>query len=157
MNTAQFVWAVVMLIVFAGAHYATSMGYETAWTWIGIAVIINIMNYYVGRSGMKKAVKGVQEAWMSIGIFGLITTIIVALGFVPVSHLWLMSLWLLLIGAGIFATGLAAQTPLHTYSGVVLLISALFVPGFGDQWYFIAGALFFGLMGIINSGLVKDG
>lgn len=157
MNAIMTVWGLVLLIIFGGAHYAAQQGLLAAnWLWIVIAIIFVIMNVAMGKK-MKDAPKGSKETWLSITAFGFITTLIVALGYLPLPLWWLMSLWLLLFGAGLFAEGHAMNGHLWNYTGLVLVFAALFVSGFGDQWYFMAGALFLGLLGLINGLLTPGG
>jgi len=66
-----------------------------------------------------------------------------------------MSLWLLLLGAAIYSEGHARNNQPHIYSGLVVVVAALLVPGFGSS-YFLAGALFVGLGGLINGLLAKS-
>ena len=152
-NKPLLVWGIVLLATFLAAHSLYVQGYNVAWTWIGIAVVINLVNMWVGKQ-MKRGPKGTMEMWMSAGIFGLVTTVIVALGYIPVNVVWLMSLWLLLIGGAMAGGGLVAKNPLGTYTGFVTIIASLFAPGFGG-WYLMTGALFLGGLNIINALVSK--
>lgn len=154
MNTPLTVWGVVLLLVFAGAHYLALAGYNVAWLWVGLAVVINLANMWTGKQ-MKGSPKGMKEVWMAAGLFGFLATLAVAFEVVPVSTAWLMSLWLLLLGAAMFAGGHASHNPLSDYAGLVLVVSSLFVPAFGSQWQFMAGALFLGVFGIVNGYFAK--
>ncbi len=154
MNTPLTVWGLVLLIVFAGAHYL-SASYSAQWLWVAVAVIIILLNVWVGKQ-MKGAPKGSEATWMSLAAFGFITTLLVAGRVVPVDLSWLMSLWLLLLGAGIYAEGHARNNHAHVFGGLVMAVSSLFVPGFGS-WYFMAGALFLGLFGLITGLVAKKG
>ncbi len=153
MNMPLTVWGLVLLLVFAGAHYLSAM-YSAQWLWIAIAVIIIALGMWVGKQLMKGAAKGSKETWMSINIFGLLTTLAVAFGVIPVDLSWLMSLWLLLLGAAIYSEGHSRNSQMSISAGLIIIVSSLFVPGFG-AWYFMAGALFIGLLGLINGYLSK--
>ncbi|MBI2578320.1 MAG: hypothetical protein HYW26_01270 [Candidatus Aenigmarchaeota archaeon] len=154
MNTPLTAWGVVLLLLFAGAHYLAAGGYNVSWLWIGIAVVINILNMWVGKQ-MKGSPKGMMAVWMSAGLFGFLATLAIAFEVIPLSAAVLMSLWLLLLGAAMFAGGHAAHNPLSDYAGLVLVVSSLFVPAFGSQWQFMAGALLLGVFGIVNGYLAK--
>ncbi|MBI4174939.1 MAG: hypothetical protein HY517_04810 [Candidatus Aenigmarchaeota archaeon] len=152
MNTPLTVWGIVLLVVFAGAHYL-SASFNAAWLWVAVAIIIILLNAWVGKQ-MKGSPKGSKETWMSLSAFGFLSTLAVASGLVPVDVSWLMSLWLLLIGAALFSEGHSRNNQMNVYSGAVIAVASLFVSGFGS-WYFMAGALFLGLLGLINGLLAK--
>src|SRR3989338_3471067 len=152
MNTPLTVWGLVLLVAFTGAHYMAG-SYSAAWLWVGIAVVIILLSAWVGKN--MKASKGSTETWMALSVFGFITTLVVAFGLISVSMSWLMSLWLLLLGAAIYSEGHARNNQPHIYSGLVVVVAALLVPGFGSS-YFLACALFVGLGGLISGLLAKS-
>lgn len=153
MNGPLTAWGVVLLVLFGAAHYLVPSYISEAYMWVAIAVILLVLNALIGKK--MKSSEGSKTTWMQLSAFGFITTLIVAFGVVPVSVSWLMSLWLLLIGAAIYSEGHANNMQMHNYWGLVLVIASLFVPGF-TSWYFMAGALFLGLGGLIG-GLVQPG
>ena len=154
MHTQMTVWGVVLLIVFAAAHYAVPGYISAAYMWVVLAIIMIALNMWVGKS-MKDVAAASKSVWMSVTIFGFLTTLVVAFGFVPVDVSWLMSLWLLLIGGAIFSEGHTSNMQMMSYSGLVIAVASLFVSGFGT-WYFMAGALFFGLLGLINGAVAPS-
>jgi len=147
MNATMAIWGLVLLIVFAAAQYATPSYLAVEHMWVVLAIIIVALNAWVGKR--MKADEAGRGTWLSLAVFGFIVTVIVAFGVVPLDVSWLMSLWLLLIGAGILAGGIAGKFSPHIFGGFVMLFAALFVPAFGAQ-YFMAGAIFLGLFGLIS-------
>ena len=154
MDQEHIMWGVLFLVLFGGAHWAVgSAGYSESMVWIGLAVLMLVISFIAGKK-MKNVPKGMSEIWMAAVIFGFLLTVAVALRYVPVSMSWLMSLWLLLFGAAKFAHGHAGNSPLANYAGLVTVVVALFVPGFGAG-YFMAGALFLGLLDVVNGAIAK--
>ena len=155
MNKDHIMWGVLFLVLFGGAHWAVnSGGYSASLVWMGLAVAMLVSSFVVGKQ-MKNTPKGMRDVWTAATFFGVIMTFAVALRYVPVDLSWLMSLWLLLFGAAKFASGHAGGSHMSNYGGLVLVVAALFVPGFGAGWYFMAGALFLGLMDIVNGAVLK--
>lgn len=153
MNKPLTIWGLVLLVVFGGAHYLAAGGYNAAYLWVAVAVIIILLNAWTGKQ-MKGAPKGSAQTWMSLSVFGLLATLAVVSGLLPLALPVLMSLWLLLLGAAIFSEGHSRNGQMSVYWGLVTAFSALFIPAFG-QWYFMAGALFLGLFGLINGYMSK--
>ncbi len=155
MNMQMSVYGLVMLIVFAAAQF-TSATVNPAYLWIVLAIIIILLNMWVGKS-MKNPPKGLNEIWMHLAVFGFITTVVFGLWMAPTYALplaWLMSFWLLIKGAAAFVSGMASGNHMHTYAGTVFVFAALFVGAFG-AWYFLMGAWFFGLFPLIAGLLTK--
>lgn len=156
MNLNLTIWGLVLLIVFAAANYASAT-VNPAYLWVGVAVIIVLLNMWMGKA-MKSVPKGMTEVWMSVTVFGFITTLVYALWLSPTASMplsWLMSFWMLLMGAAMFAGGHAGGDHGQMYCGVFLAFVSLSVPAFG-QWYFLAGALFVGFFAFINGLLAKE-
>lgn len=146
------VWGILFLIIFGAAHYAVPSYLDAAMMWVAIGVIFLILNFVLGSK--KKAGEGSKQTWMSLVVFAFIVTLVVALGYVALDVSWLMSLWLLIYGVGIYSEGQAQNMQMHTAGGLFLVIAALFVPSFGAN-YFLAGALFLGLHALIG-GLIAS-
>ena len=144
------IWGIIFLIIFGAAHYAVPSYLDAAMMWVAIGIIFLILNFVMGSK--MKGTEGAKHTWMSLVVFGFIVTLVVALGYVSLELSWLMSLWLLLYGVGIYSEGQAQNIQMHTAGGLFLVIAALFVPAFGAN-YFLAGALFLGLYTLIG-GLI---
>ncbi len=148
MNMQMSIYGLVMLIVFAGAQFASAT-VNAAYLWIVIAIVIILMNMWVGKS-MKNPPKGLAEIWMSVAAFGFITTVVFGMWMAPTYALplaWLMSFWFILKGSAAFVSGWASGNHMHTYVGAVFVFASLFVGAFG--------AWFFGLFALINGLLTK--
>ncbi len=153
MKSSLVVWGIVMLVAFAGANWLLAMQLlAESWIWVALAIIILVMNFWVGKT-MKKMPKESEALWMALSVFGFITTLAVAFGVVPVPLWWLMSLWLLLMGAAIGVGGYLANNGLNMFLGVVMLFASLSVAGFAGA-YLLSGALFFGFLGIVHGYFV---
>lgn len=152
MKSSIVAWGIVLLIVFAAAHWLVSTGIPAAWLWVAVAIIILIMNFIVGRTFKKKMQ---EELWLILGVFGFITTLAVAAQVVPVDFSWLMALWLLLIGGALAVGGNKSGNVLDTYSGLIMLFAALLVPTFGAA-YFLSGALFLGFLGVVHGYFYRE-
>lgn len=152
MKASLVAWGIVLLIAFAGAHWLLANGIGAAALWIGVAIVTLIMNWVVGRSFKKKMN---AEVWMALAVFGFITTLAVAFQFVPVSMAVLMSLWLLLTGAALFAGSHKGGEALSLFAGLVMIVAALIVPAFGDG-YFLAGAVFMGFLGVVHGYFFRE-
>ncbi len=149
MKAPVVVWGIVMLVVFSGANWLlATKALAESWIWVALAIIILILNFWVGKT-MKKQPKGSQPVWMALSVFGFITTLAVAFGVVPVPMWWLMSLWLLLMGAAIGVGGHVGGNQLNMFVGLIEIFAALFVSGFGAS-YLLAGALFFGFLAVVH-------
>ncbi len=154
MNKDHLMWGVLFLVLFGGAHWAVSSGgFAENMVWMGLAVAMLVLSFVVGKQ-MKGTPKGMRDVWTAATLFGVIMTFVVALGYVAADLSWLMSLWFLLFGAAKFASGHAGGSSMSNYGGLVLIVAALFVPAFGS-WYLISGALFLGLMDVVNGIVLK--
>ena len=143
-----------MLVAFAGANWLLQVQLlQEAWIWVALAIILLIMNFWVGKT-FKKTPKESESVWLALSVFGFITTLAVAFAVVPVQLSWLMSLWLLLMGAAIWVGSHMAQDGLGMFVGLTVLFSSLFAPGFGAS-YLLAGALFLGFLGIVHGYLME--
>ena len=150
MKMPLVLWGLVVLAGFAATHWAVGAGaVQEAYAWIGWAVILNILNWYVGK-GMKGDA-GTAMAWKVFGAFGFLTTLVIALtGWAPLW--WLMSLWLLLMGAMMYSSTHEKTDATMMAGSLVYMFSALFVSGFGAN-YWLVGGVILGLPAILH-GLV---
>ncbi len=154
MKMSLVVWGLILIIGFYASDWLLLQGYNASWLWIAWAVIFNVGHFALGKS-MKKSSKSMQAVWMHIGIFGLITTVVIALGIVSLSLAFLMAFWLLLIGAALFAGGHEGKDSLSVCSGLILIIGAIFTPAFGNS-YFLAGSLLLGLLMLLHGIWLKN-
>lgn len=152
MKTSVVAWGLVLLVGFWASDYLLGTGFSEAYLWIAWAIIFNILNYAVGKT-MKKTPKEIGTLWMMGGVFGFLVTIVVAMNVVDLPFFWLMSLWLILMGAALFTGGHKMNNPGSIMMGIIYLFAALFVPTAG---YFTYGALVFGLLGLISGYFARD-
>ncbi len=152
MKTSLVVWGLVLLVGFWASDYLIGTGFKEAHLWIAWAVILNLLNYAVGKT-MKKTPKEIGTLWMQAGLFGFLASVIVALNIIALPLSWLMSLWLILLGAALFAGSHKMSNPDGIMMGIIYIFAALFVPTTG---YFLYGALVFGLLGLVNGYFAKE-
>ncbi len=152
MKTSVIGWGLVLLVGLWASDYALKAGYSEATLWVAWAIILNILNYAVGKT-MKKMPKDIGNVWMQAGVFGFLVTVALAANLVAFPYYWLMSLWLILLGAALFVGGQKMNDVSGMGLGVIYLFSALLVPVTG---YFIYGALVLGLLGLINGYFAKE-
>ncbi|MBI2583614.1 MAG: hypothetical protein HYW25_03020 [Candidatus Aenigmarchaeota archaeon] len=158
MNAAKVLWGLILLVGFAATQlYGVPGGLSEANAWIAWSIIIFVLTWVVGRTLKPQPDKAASGAWMTLMIFGLILSLVIAgtamqgTSWVPLW--WLMSLWFLVLGAAKFAT-MGQKDPAVMAVSVVYLFSALFVAGWGAN-YWLIGGIVFGLPAIIH-GLMKD-
>jgi len=149
MNIPMTGYGFILLILFTAASALVPGTLSAEYMWIAIAVVFFLLNWLMGKK--MKSDPDSMAAWLSLSLFGLITTILIAFHLIAAPTAWLMSLWLIVIGGGIFAEGMANKTRIHLFSGTAMIFGALFVSQFTDQ--FAPGVLFFGVLGVIT-GLV---
>ncbi len=110
MDIRQTVMGLVLLLVF----WAFQQGYVSAlgqWEWLAGAAVFAVLLYAIGKIVMPKASAEMQEIWMfAIGV-ALLSTIIVSVmaggqaAIAPIVISW----WLIVFGAAMFATGWAGK------------------------------------------------
>ena len=79
MKSSVVIWGLVLLVGFWASDYAVKANYSEAILWVAWAVILNLLNYGIGKT-MKKTPKELTAVWMQAGVFGFLVSLVVAAG-----------------------------------------------------------------------------
>lgn len=161
MDKPLAVWGLLLLIGFLATHYLVfSYGYlYVPAVWVVLAVV----GVAAGRGCCcrKKGRLGAKRPCCCSGTMavaaaeGVIVTAAILIGLVAISPFYIISVWLLVIGAAAVADGLKGS-PLKTQLGLFWLFSAVFFPFVSNYQgsSLILGALVMGVP-LMLAGIVK--
>jgi len=152
----RMLWALVYLLGLIATHY--SVGQSTLsmmWaTWIWFVLLV-VSSWSIGKSYGMKWPAGIQTLWMSImGTF-------IVLAVTMLLNLWagnaavLFALYLLLNGAGAWATGFEMKNGGWLGMGVMMVVFGLVFPGWFSGVPFLAAALVMGVPMLLSSWKMK--
>ena len=150
MNNPLIVWGFVFLVGMLATHFLNIDSW-TAWT--GWLIIFFVGNILVGKK-MKKTPKQIEHMWMVINVLGALLTIAFLADTIAFDATHIMSMWLFIMGAGVYAGGHFKKDPESMFIGMLWIAVGIVLPTIFASVPFLIGGLVFGLPFVIG-GLMK--
>lgn len=159
MNKPMAVWGLLLFIGFLTTHYFVFSA-DTFWItplWIVLAVIgcafqctgCCCMKGKDSKKGKKCSCgcRCCSDLWAVAIVEGLIVTVAIAIGLLQISAFYILSVWLLTVGAAMVASSLRDKKAMKMELGIFWMLCAVFFPFVGNYQpaSLILGALIFGV------------
>jgi|GEM_PF-2130646 len=139
-------WGLVLLVGLWISDYASQI-FPAGYVWAAWGIILPLGNFAVGKT-MRGAPREVNVLWKQTNVLIFLLTLGVALVVAPANTTVVVSLWLLLMGAALFAGCMYIKNPSDMMLGAFYLIASLMVPAFFSP--FIGAAVLLGLPLVIR-------
>jgi len=150
MTNAMIAWGMIFLIGMLATHF---MGIDPWIAWIAWLVIFFFGNVLIGKA-MKKTPREIGHMWMVVNILGALLTIAFLTGTLQFDESKIMSIWLFIMGAAVFAGAHQMKNPEQIFVGLLWIATGIVLPIWFSGATFLVGGLIFGLPPVI-SGLLK--
>jgi hypothetical protein len=144
------IWGAVFLVGMLITHF---LSIDPWVAWVAWLVLFFVTNTLVERA-LKKVPREINHMWMVVNILGVLLTVAFLSGTVPFDESQLMSIWLFLMGAALFANAHQTKNPEHMFIGLVWIAFGLVIPMWFSSIPFLIGGLVLGLPLVIG-GLLK--
>jgi hypothetical protein len=167
MNKCLAVWGLLLFIGFIFTHYLVFSADPSLAAPLWVVLVVIGAAYCRCACGCKPA-KGKKntcgcgcccsDLWAVAVVEGLILTVAIAIGLLPISMFYILSVWLLVIGSAMVAESLRDKKALKMQLGLFWLFCAVFFPFVSNYQpaTFILGALVFGVTAMLAGIVGKD-
>ncbi len=149
-------WALVFIIGLIGTQYLVGQGtlqlMYAEWIWF---VLLVISSYSIGKSYGMKWPAGINQLWMSTMATFIVLVATMLLGFWPGNAAVMFAIFLLLNGAGSFATGHEMKNGGWVGMGLMMLVFGLVYVSWFSGLPFFAAALVLGVPMLMTSWKMK--
>ena len=150
MNNPLIAWGLVFLVGMLATHY---MGIEPKVAWVVWLVIFFVGNMLVGKA-MKKTPRNIVHMWMVVNILGALMTLAFLAGTLPFNATHIMAVWLVLMGAAVYAGAHENKDPEGVFIGLLWFATGIILPLWLPATPFLIGGLVLGLPYVVG-GLLK--
>lgn len=143
-------WGFVFLIGMLGTHF---LGIDPYIAWMVWLVVFFVTIVLVERA-QKKVPREISHMWHVVNILGVLLTIAFISGTISFDESKIMSVWLFIMGAAMFANAHQMKNPEHIFTGLLWIAFGLVIPMWFQDIPFLVGGLVLGLPLVIG-GLLK--
>lgn len=150
MTSAMIAWGFLFLIGMLATHF---LGIDPWTAWIAWLIIFVVGNIAVGMA-MKKTPREIVHMWHVVNVLGALLTIAFLSGVLQFDESKIMSIWLFIMGAAMFAGAHQQKQPEQIFVGLLWIAVGIVLPIWFSGAPFLIGGLVFGLPAVIG-GLLK--
>jgi len=151
MTNVLIVWGLVFLVGMFATHY---MGIDPWTAWVIWLAVFFFGNVAIDKLAKGKKVREIGHMWHVVNILGVLITVAFLTGTLSFDSSKVMSVWLLLMGAAVFAGAHQSKNVEQMFMGLLWFGVGIVLPTWFADAPFIVGGLVFGLPPVIG-GLMK--